>query len=115
MRYRVKTGFAAWLLMRASGLALTVYLILHVWVLSHLARGPEAFDALIASLTGPLVSALELMLAAALLFHTANGLRLILVDFAEGSLYHRPLFWLTSAATAGGVAAILWRLWPGAL
>lgn len=113
MRYRVKVGFAAWLLMRISGVALTLYLVLHIWVLSQLARGPEAYDALVRQLEGPVINALELMLAAALVFHAANGLRIILVDFADGSPYHKPLFWLAGVATLGGAALIAWRLWPG--
>jgi succinate dehydrogenase / fumarate reductase cytochrome b subunit len=115
MRYRVKAGFAAWLLMRISGVALTLYLVLHVWVLSHLTRGPEAFAALMRGLESPLVRALELGLAAAVIFHAANGLRLILVDFAEGSAYHKPLLWLVWAASLAGVGLLLWRLWPGVL
>jgi len=113
MRYRVKTGFAAWLLMRATGLALTAYLVLHVWVLSHLADGPEAFDRLVRWLESPLARLLEVGLAAAVIFHTVNGLRVILIDFAGGARYHRPLFWLASAATAAGLIVFLWRLWPG--
>jgi succinate dehydrogenase / fumarate reductase cytochrome b subunit len=113
MRYRVKTGFAAWLLMRSTGVALTLYLILHVWVLSHLSRGPAAFEALIRRLESPFFLPLEVGLAAAVLFHAANGLRLLLVDFAEGSRLQRPLFWLASAATAGGLAALVIHLCGG--
>jgi succinate dehydrogenase / fumarate reductase cytochrome b subunit len=117
MRYRVKPGFAAWVLMRVSGLLLTLYLVLHVWVLSHLSQGPEAFDGLIRRLESPLVRGLEGLLAAALLFHAANGLRLILVDFfAEGALYQRPLFWLASAAAGAGLVGLAcWGLWAGGL
>lgn len=112
MRYRLKPGFAAWLLMRATGVALSLYLAVHIWVLSHLSRGPEAFDALRQRLEGPLVNGLEVMLAAALILHGANGLRIIVVDFTEGSTYHKPLFWLASAATLGGAGLVVWRLWP---
>ena len=38
----------AWLLHRLSGLAIVVYLILHVWGLKALAQGPDQFNALIA-------------------------------------------------------------------
>jgi succinate dehydrogenase / fumarate reductase cytochrome b subunit len=110
MRYRVKTGFAAWLLMRATGLALTLYLALHVWVLSRLAQGPAAFDRLMGTLQAPLFHALEVLLAAGIVFHAANGVRLILIDFGTGSNYQKPLLWLASAATAGGVGLALWRL-----
>lgn len=110
MRYRVKTGFAAWLLMRISGVGLTLYLALHVWVLSHLSRGPGAFDALIRGLESPLLLPLEAGLAAAIIFHALNGLRLLLVDFCEGSLYQRPLFWLAAALAVGGAVAALARL-----
>ncbi|MFH0809979.1 MAG: succinate dehydrogenase, cytochrome b556 subunit [Pseudomonadota bacterium] len=115
MRYRIKLGFAAWLLMRATGLGLTLYLAAHVCVLSHLARGPEAFDRLVGWLEGPLAHALELLLVAAAVFHAANGLRVMAIDFAAAALYQRPLFWLVSAATVAFVALAMWGLWPGAL
>jgi len=106
MRYRIKTGFAAWLLMRASGLVLTIYLALHVWVLSHLTQGPEAFDQLMRTLEDPLLRPLEIALAAVITFHAANGVRLILVDLAEGARYQRPLFWLAAAATVAAAAVL---------
>lgn len=116
MRYRVKPGFAAWLLMRASGVGLTVYLVLHVWVLSRLARGPEAWGRLMATLESPAARLLEAALAAGLIFHAVNGVRLLLVDFADGHTYQRRLFWLASAAAAGGAGGLLiWNLCSGAL
>jgi len=93
MRYRVKTGFAAWLLMRATGAVLAFYICCHVWVASNLLSGKESYDRLMHSFHTPAFRALEMFFVAVFIIHAANGLRLIWIDFFEGSRLQRPLFW----------------------
>ncbi|UCD83990.1 MAG: succinate dehydrogenase, cytochrome b556 subunit [Deltaproteobacteria bacterium] len=78
--YRWHTGTWAWILHRLSGMALISYLVLHTWVIHHIQRGPEEFDALMEFVTSPLFKFGELGLFGVILYHTLNGIRIVLVD-----------------------------------
>jgi len=93
MRYRWELGFWAFLLMRISGVALTLYLILHINVLSNLLAGPEKFNELMKTVQSPLFKLFELALLGAVLFHALNGVRVLWIDFGSGALRHKPWFW----------------------
>jgi len=92
--YRLGVGHIAWILHRLSGLALIFYLCLHIWVIHHLSYGPEKFNSVMAFLTSPLFKILEIGLWAVILFHTFNGIRLLIIDFGSGARYHKKLFWV---------------------
>ncbi|MBL7191173.1 succinate dehydrogenase, cytochrome b556 subunit, partial [bacterium] len=47
MHYKWKTGMWAWILHRATGIGITIYLAMHVWVVSSL-QNPERFDRVMA-------------------------------------------------------------------
>lgn len=92
LSYRKETGSKAWILHRISGIALIGYLFLHIYSLSPLSQGREAFDAKMQSFTTPIFMVLEWLLFAFVLFHSLNGIRIVLVDWADGARYHRQLF-----------------------
>jgi len=96
-------GSWAWLLHRLSGLALIFYLTLHIWVISHLARGAESFNAMMDFLNSPLFKLLEVGLWGVILFHAFNGVRVIVVDFFHGALAQKKLFLFLIA-----IAFLLW-------
>ncbi len=92
--YRWHPGFVAWLLHRLSGVALAGYLILHLWVLHHLAKGPEEFNALMAAFSSPFLKIMEIGLLGVVAYHTINGLRVVLMDYgpmAEKNSYVKYL------------------------
>ena len=93
MRYRWQLGFWAFLLMRISGVAITVYLILHIYVLSHLLDGPAAFDELMKTMLNPLFKFFELALLGGVLYHVVNGVRIFWIDFASGAKTQEAWFW----------------------
>jgi succinate dehydrogenase / fumarate reductase cytochrome b subunit len=93
MIYRWRTGAIAWLFHRVSGLALTLYLALHVWVTHHVVQGPESFNRIMGLLSSPPFKIVELALLAAIVYHAFNGIRILVIDFTQGSKYHKPLFW----------------------
>ncbi|MGC8839043.1 MAG: succinate dehydrogenase, cytochrome b556 subunit [Anaerolineae bacterium] len=86
-------GTWAFALNRATGLLLVLYLGVHLTVLSLLARGPSAYDAFVAFASHPLVILFDLGLAAVLLYHGLNGVRLILLGLGWGLRWQRELFW----------------------
>ena len=100
-RYRIRTGMFAWMAHRLSGVALVVYLIIHIWGLKSL-TDPDAFNALIAKYHQPIFKIGEFLLLAAVVYHAMNGLRIVLIDFLGWSPNQKRLFW-----TLGAVAAIL--------
>jgi succinate dehydrogenase / fumarate reductase cytochrome b subunit len=90
--YRKETGSWAWIFHRISGIALIGYLFLHIYSVSPLSQGRAAFDAKMQAFSSPLFMALEWFLFAFVLFHSLNGVRIVLVDWADGARYHRKLY-----------------------
>lgn len=101
LRYRVRKEMFAWILHRITGLALVLYLILHVWGLKSLSD-PEAFNNFIAHYHSPLVKFLEFLLLGAVIYHGLNGLRIVLIDFLGWSPHRDALYW-----TLGTIAILL--------
>jgi len=91
----MRTGTAAWLLQRLSGLFLTLYLIVHIMVIGTAVRGADAFDDLLATFDKAPFLILDAGLVGVVAFHAVNGLRLILFDFAVGLRFQKLLFWIS--------------------
>lgn len=100
-RYRLRTGMFAWLCHRLSGLAILVYLVLHVWGLKALSDR-DAFNELITDYHAPIYKFGEFMLLIAIAYHALNGLRIVLIDFLGWSPKQKRLFW-----TLGAVAVLI--------
>lgn len=83
-------GAYAWVAHRITGLILVAYLLLHIFTLSVVLQGPDAFDRVMATFRNPIVQFLELLLIWIVFWHTLNGLRLILLHFRPGH-DQRPL------------------------
>ncbi|MBW1709067.1 MAG: succinate dehydrogenase, cytochrome b556 subunit [Deltaproteobacteria bacterium] len=79
--YRWHPGFVVWVLHRLSGLGLAGYLILHIWVLSHLMRGEAEFKRVMDTFESPLIRLMEIGLLGLVLFHGLNGIRIVLMDY----------------------------------
>jgi len=92
LNYRKDTGSQAWIFHRISGIALIGYLFLHIYSLSSLSQGRAAFEAKMQSFSTPFFMFLEWLLFAFVLFHSLNGIRIVLVDWADGAKYHKQLF-----------------------
>jgi succinate dehydrogenase / fumarate reductase cytochrome b subunit len=78
---RMGPGAYVWAAHRLSGLILTIYLFVHLYVLSSVLDGADPFDRLMETMENPVIRLLELALVAAVLFHTLNGIRLLLLHF----------------------------------
>ena len=90
--YRKDTGSWAWIFHRLSGIALIGYLFLHIYSVSPLSQGREAFNSKMQSFSSPFFMVLEWFLFAFVLFHSFNGIRIVLVDWADGAKYHKILY-----------------------
>ncbi len=95
-------GTFAFIMNRVSGIGLTVYLFLHLVVLSQLARGPQAYDQFIALVKNPLFITMEFVVVVGVLLHGFNGLRIAITSFGIANRFQKELFFgLTAVALLG--------------
>ncbi|MEM1125470.1 MAG: succinate dehydrogenase, cytochrome b556 subunit [Bacteroidota bacterium] len=91
-RYRIRSGMFAWMAHRLSGVAVVLYLVIHVWGLKAL-TDRDAFNELIAGYHAPIFKLGEVALLAAVVYHSLNGLRIVLIDFMGWSPKQARMFW----------------------
>jgi succinate dehydrogenase / fumarate reductase cytochrome b subunit len=104
MRYRLNTGSIAWIIHRSTGIALTLYIFVHLYVLGHL-RDPAQYRSLMALMKNPLVKLGEAGLLALVVAHAFNGARLTLLDLGVSTRIHKALFW--GAVATGGMLCLV--------
>jgi succinate dehydrogenase / fumarate reductase cytochrome b subunit len=96
---------------RVSGVALVLYLSMHIWVVHHIQKGQAAYDELMHTLGAFPFRVGEAFLLAAILFHSINGMRLVVMDSGIGMRSQRSTFWLVFAVCAilgiaGGIVIV---------
>lgn len=109
------TGFVSFALRRISGVALVLYLFMHILVIGSVNAGPEAFDARLAIVQAPLFKFLEIALLAAVIYHGIDGIRLLIVHYFDVPHYRKSLFYAVIAMSlilgiAGGVPMLIFAL-----
>lgn len=112
------TGFISFLFRRISGVALVVYLFIHMWVIGSINLGPEVFDARLATVQTPFFKLMEVALLAAVVYHAFDGIRILIVDYFHITEYRKSMFYAMFVAfilvtIAGGVPLILFMLEGG--
>ena len=116
MRFHWYTGQVAWVLHRLSGLAIVLYLVLHIYSISKLSD-PVTFDAEMRLYSKPIFRLGEIGLLAACVFHALNGIRVLIVDFGDGARYHKQLFYgvlvLSVIVIVAGAIPILSKMLAG--
>jgi succinate dehydrogenase cytochrome b subunit len=91
LKYYKHGGSWAWILHRVTGLGLTAYIYVHIYALTTLTQGEKAFDEEMKLFTTPVFKVLEWLLFSLVLFHAFNGVRIVLVDWANGARYHKVI------------------------
>jgi succinate dehydrogenase / fumarate reductase cytochrome b subunit len=95
LRMRGREIYIAWLLHRVSGVAIVLFLFLHILDTSLVGFGPRVYETFIGVYRSPPFRVLEVALVAAVLYHGINGVRTIVVDFVENTNHlQRQLWWL---------------------
>jgi len=90
--YRRHAGSWAWILHRFSGVALVLYICLHLWELHTLAyASPASFNHHMLTFQSLGFKFLEWTLLGVVLVHALNGIRIMFVDFFGGARYHEKL------------------------
>jgi succinate dehydrogenase / fumarate reductase cytochrome b subunit len=98
---RSQTGAWAWLLHRVTGVGVLLFLLAHIIDTALIGFGPEAYEHALGLYRMPIFKLGEIALVFAVVYHSVNGVRVILVDFWDsGTKYHKQLFWASVAGTA---------------
>lgn len=91
--YKGQSGMWSWLLHRISGLGVLLFLLIHIVDISLLGFGPKVYNEGIALFGLTIVRILSLALIGGLLYHSFNGVRIMLIDFwPKGARYQGIMF-----------------------
>jgi succinate dehydrogenase / fumarate reductase cytochrome b subunit len=117
-RYRGSEGMLAWAFHRISGLAIWVFIVLHVFDIWLSGANARLYDDLLVVYGSPIGRVGEMLLGAALLYHALNGLRIVIMDFWPAmTRWHRQLWyasWVIFAVVGLPVAYVILRpIWGG--
>jgi len=92
--YRGREGMWSWVAHRITGVLIFFFLFTHVLDTALVRVSPESYDRVIDSYKNPIVTLMEVGLAAAVLFHALNGLRIMAIDFwQKGTRYQRQMLY----------------------
>jgi succinate dehydrogenase / fumarate reductase cytochrome b subunit len=91
--YKGQSGMWSWLLHRIAGLGILLFLLIHIVDISLLGFGPAVYNEGIALFGLTIVRFLSLALIAGVLYHSYNGVRIMLIDFwPKGARYQGVMF-----------------------
>lgn|SRR5689334_2472159 len=79
--YKGQSGMWSWLLHRITGLGILLFLLVHIVDIALLNFGPDVYNEGIAFFGLGIIRVISLALIAAVLYHSFNGVRIILIDF----------------------------------
>jgi succinate dehydrogenase cytochrome b556 subunit len=79
--YRGDIGQYAWILHRAAGIGVLFFLLIHIIDIMLIGLGRNVYDKTVDFYSNPFIIPMEIALVGALLYHSLNGIRIILIDF----------------------------------
>ena len=103
LRYQGREGYWAWVLHRVSGLAVLLFLLVHIVDTGFMMLGREVYNHAIDLYRQPLFRVGEVFVFAGVLYHALNGLRLIVIDFWDRALPIQRQLWYTVVALSVGL------------
>jgi succinate dehydrogenase cytochrome b subunit len=93
-------GGRSFVLHRLTGIALVVYLYVHLGVLSLLLFGESSWNDFLGVVTAKSFLVFDVVLLGAVLFHALNGIRVALVGSGVGVRHERAMLWVVIAVGA---------------
>ena len=98
-----------WMLHRATGLGVLLFLVIHVVETAAIIYSPEFYDSALGLYKSPLFRVAELLIFFSVLFHAVNGLRIIVQDFwPHVMLRQRQFAWAAAAIVVVAMIPITW-------
>ena len=105
--YKGREGQWSWIAHRVTGVAIILFLFAHVVDTAVVGWGPEAYNRVVSVYENPFVRLLELGLVAMVLYHSYNGMKIMLIDFFPRMARHiRALSLATAAAFVASMIPI---------
>ncbi len=93
--YKGKEGQWSWIMHRVTGVGVLLFLFAHIIDTMLVGWGPEVYNSVVAIYQHPVFKVSEVGLFGAVLYHSLNGVRIILIDFwPEGTRYHKQMFYI---------------------
>lgn len=86
--YKGHPGQWSWVFHRITGVAVILFLFMHVVDTALVGWGPEAYDKVVRAYANPIVHLLELGLVIAVWYHSVNGLKITAIDFFPRLVTH---------------------------
>ena len=116
--YKGKSGQWSFVAHRITGFLVFMFLLLHIVDVSLVNIDPELYNTVHELYGNVLLRLFEVGLLFALLFHSMNGLRIVLVDFFPGVIRREKtltglVVFVTLAAGIPGSLVILWPFIDG--
>jgi len=108
-------GFISFALRRITGIALVLYLFMHIWVIGSAVGGAETFNERLNLFQQPAFKVAEVFLLAAVVWHAFDGIRLLIVSQfkvtdTRASQFYAVLVLAALVTIAGGVPILLFML-----
>jgi len=108
IRARNHPAYWAFVVHRASGLLLALFLPFHFWALGQALQGPQALDGFLHWTQLPLVKFAEIGLVLLLAAHMAGGVRLLMLEFLAWRDWQKSLLAIAAGVSlAAGLAFAL--------
>ncbi len=82
--YSGGSGQYAWALHRAAGIGILFFLLVHIIDISLIGLGSNLYDASVEFYAHPVLVPMEVLLVGAVVYHTLNGIRVMMIDFTSG-------------------------------
>ncbi len=91
--YKGGIGQWSWVLHRVTGVGVLLFLFVHILDTALIMLGPVWYDKILAIYRMPLFGLMEIGLFAAVLYHSLNGFRIIVIDFWPATtVYYKQMF-----------------------
>ena len=109
LRYRGREGMWTWILHRATGLGVLLFLIVHVVDTGLIIYSPSFYDHALEIYKSPIFRFAELLIFFSVLFHAVNGLRIIVQDFWPIVMHRqRQMAWVATAVVLLAMVPVTW-------
>ncbi len=92
LRNRFAGIYAFWI-HRITGMVITLFLFLHIWTLSSVFRGKDAYDYAISKFDTKFGYAFQYALLLIVAAHLLNGIRITVVDLCQVTRAQKKLLW----------------------
>jgi succinate dehydrogenase / fumarate reductase cytochrome b subunit len=107
--YKGSPGQWSWLAHRVTGVAIILFLFAHIVDTAVVGWGPEAYDRVVSVYHNWVVKLLELGLVAAVLYHSINGVKIMVFDFWPSTTKHmKPIALATTLVFVLSMIPITW-------